>query len=758
MKKIILLACLFCIGTAVFAQPANDLCANATPLAVDGTGTCINSLATNVDATDSGELAPGCASYSGGDVWFTVTVPASGEITVDTDNAGGFTDSGMAIYSGTCGAFTLIECDDDDSDNGTFSLIELTGQTVGATLYIRVWEFGNNAFGDFNICAFSPPPPPPAPANDDCINATSLTVGATCSATAGTVESATDSGESTTCTGTEDDDVWYSFVATDATQIVQVGNLAGSTTDVAMGVFSGSCGALVNEGCTDTNTGFSVSGLTVGQTYYVQFYTWSATAGQTTTFDICIKEPPPPATNDDCPVATVLTVGPAGSSCTPTAGNLGGATDSGEDCGVGTADDDIWYSFVAADATQNIEVTGIAGSTTDIAIGVYSGTCGALVNEACTDANVGLALTGLTVGQTYYINVYTWTGTTGQTTTFDICVKTLPPPPSALCAEPTALCAAEDTEYSANTEGTAEAGNDYGCLITQPRPSWFYLEVDMAGDFVLNINNTVDLDYALWGPFADLAAAQGACGALAAPLDCSFSATTSPEVATVTGAMAGEVYVLLVTAYSATPTTFTLTQANGGDAGAGTTDCSIVPIELLDLTGTAKDKVNTIAWKTASEQNTQWHVVERSINGQDKWLEIGREKAADESLQTLSYQLDDAAPLSAAYYRLRTIDWDGSEEISHTIYIARDSKDFEIAQIAPVPTKDFVTVDYISTRDSDVSIRVTDMLGKVVLERNLLAEKGPNQVRLDLQNISNGFYVVTFDNGTTRAISRIVKQ
>jgi hypothetical protein len=63
------------------------------------------------------------------------------------------TDSGMAIYSGTCGALTLIECDDDDSTNGAMSYINRTGLTPGSTVYIRFWEFSNDNNGTFGICA-----------------------------------------------------------------------------------------------------------------------------------------------------------------------------------------------------------------------------------------------------------------------------------------------------------------------------------------------------------------------------------------------------------------------------------------------------------------------------------------------------------------------------------------------------------------------------------------------------------------------------
>lgn len=140
-------------------EPTNDICLDAISLVVDP-DVCSNILTSNNNcASDSGETPPTCASYSGGDIWFTVVVPASGEISIETSLiAGGFADSGMSIYNGTCGALTEIECDDDGSASGAFSLISLTGQTPSDVLFVRVWEFGNNLEGEFGICAWDPSP------------------------------------------------------------------------------------------------------------------------------------------------------------------------------------------------------------------------------------------------------------------------------------------------------------------------------------------------------------------------------------------------------------------------------------------------------------------------------------------------------------------------------------------------------------------------------------------------------------------------
>lgn len=162
MKQIYLLFIIvFTLYThKAFAQPANNNPCSATALTVNSA--CVNTSGTNVAATASaGVPAPGCANYSGGDVWFSIVVPASGDITITGDNNGGFTDGGAAVYSGACGSLGLIagSCNDDGGP-GLHPEINLTGQTPGATLYIRYWEYGNNATGTFNICVVDPNPAP----------------------------------------------------------------------------------------------------------------------------------------------------------------------------------------------------------------------------------------------------------------------------------------------------------------------------------------------------------------------------------------------------------------------------------------------------------------------------------------------------------------------------------------------------------------------------------------------------------------------
>ncbi|HIE78676.1 MAG TPA: hypothetical protein EYP92_07690, partial [Candidatus Thioglobus sp.] len=136
---------------------------------------------------------------------------------------------------------------------------------------------------------------------------------------------------------------------------------------------------------------------------------------------------PPP--NDNCGQATGITPN-SDSSCTEsTSGVLVGATPSPEPntCG-GSADDDVWFEFVATSENHAISLYNIVGNTQDLYHVLYEGSqCDNLTQIYCSDADDSVA-NGLTVGNTYTIRVYSYTANQLDYLTFDICVFTVPPP------------------------------------------------------------------------------------------------------------------------------------------------------------------------------------------------------------------------------------------------------------------------------------------------------------------------------------------
>jgi len=348
---------------------SNDNCNTATPLTINTS--CSYATYTTVGATasttPSTPPAPGCASYSGGDVWFSFVVPANGEVTVDTQT-GGMTDSGMAWYTGTCGALTLLECDDDDSANGLMSSITRTGLTPGTTIYVRFWEYGNDSQGTFGICATSPGP---------CTTPASQASGFT----AGTI---TSDSFPATFSGTADS--YLVIRSTSATPPTQPVNGV-----IYTGANIGTLGTgltIVQDG---TSTSIAGTGLTGNTRYYYYIYAYNNTG--------CSGGP---LYNTSGPLTGNAVTCPATPSPVTTSSTL-------------TSIDFSWPSSLGGGinaVTYQLQITTDAGYTANIAGSPFT------INHPTTTLNV----TGLTSNTTYYYRIRANNGcwstyTTGTATT-----------------------------------------------------------------------------------------------------------------------------------------------------------------------------------------------------------------------------------------------------------------------------------------------------------------------------------------------------
>jgi hypothetical protein len=476
------------------------------------------------------------------DVWFKFTATGTTHFVRVAGN--GDYDAVVQIYTGACGSLTAMTggCADNTSGGGIETLT-LTGLVNGTTYYVRVYH-GSSSMPintTFGICVYSPP------VNDDpCGAITLIPQVQTCSSTSGDVANATQTF--TGCIGTANDDVWFKFVAAATTQFVVVD---GSTSfdAVVQAYYAGSCGAIISTSnigsCADATTAdgvetLSMTGLTVGLTYYVRVYDYYSGFPATTTFTICVITPP---TNDEPCGAVNLT--PA-LSCTPTTGDVAYASQTYTGC-QGTANDDVWYKFTAASTSQVITVAGSASF--EAVVQAYSGaSCSTLtaIAGSCTEniytgGTETMTLTGLTVGVLYYVRVYDYYSGYPTTTTFTICVVTPPPPPANDDCPGTALtlCAAaiSGTTVSA-TQTLANYSGMYG----------YYDDDDVWYNFVASGSNAlITLTNTTMDGVLNLRSATACPGGNIQYRD--FTGNAGTETMRVTGLTNGSTYKIRVFSY-----------------------------------------------------------------------------------------------------------------------------------------------------------------------------------------------------------------
>jgi gliding motility-associated-like protein len=145
----------------------------------------------------------------------------------------------------------------------------------------------------------------------------------------------------------------------------------------------------------------------------------------------------------------------------------------------------------------------------------------------------------------------------------------------------------ENSNYTNSSLTNAETGPFYGCLDDQPYPAWFFLQVRDSGNLEFLIRQSqnpdgsgmlYDVDFIVYGPFdAEDDYCSNASLSAGNVVDCSFDPAAIEEMR-IPGAVADEIYVVLITNYSTEPGYISLQQTNA-NAG-GSTDCSIISSSL----------------------------------------------------------------------------------------------------------------------------------------------------------------------------------
>ncbi|NJC27357.1 T9SS type A sorting domain-containing protein [Neolewinella antarctica] len=178
-----------------------------------------------------------------------------------------------------------------------------------------------------------------------------------------------------------------------------------------------------------------------------------------------------------------------------------------------------------------------------------------------------------------------------------------------------------------------------------------------------------------------------------------------------------------------------------------------LPVTLVSFSGAYEENTVNLNWRTASEYDTDYFVVERSSTGAD-FVEIGRVGAAGYSSALLDYQLVDRQPLREAYYRLKDVDFDGTFSYSNVINLSR--ADWVRVDVYPSPVTNELTVAYDASKASLLNVSFYSVDGKRLLSHNLT--NGARQI--NVTNLPAGFYSVVITDGKTGSVTtrKVVKK
>lgn len=181
----------------------------------------------------------------------------------------------------------------------------------------------------------------------------------------------------------------------------------------------------------------------------------------------------------------------------------------------------------------------------------------------------------------------------------------------------------------------------------------------------------------------------------------------------------------------------------------------VLPLDLIDFQGFIKGGVNYLNWTTAQEENMDWHIIERSQDG-EKWEELGRVKSENQLSET-NYFLEDKFPFQVSYYRIKSVEFDGKEFYSKIISLKRQDGISSGIFIYPNPVKNDLVVSFSQNIEREVVVKLRNINGQLVQE--LFFENiEPGNLEIDFSLINSGVYFLEINNSEgTLFFEKIIK-
>jgi hypothetical protein len=201
--------------------------------------------------------------------------------------------------------------------------------------------------------------------------------------------------------------------------------------------------------------------------------------------------------------------------------------------------------------------------------------------------------------------------------------------------------------------------------------------------------------------------------------------------------------------------TITITNPDGQTTSLSLTVNCALPIELLSFNAKALRAKAQLEWITASEINSDYFIVQRSLDGRT-FEDIGKIKAAGNSTSLKNYTYSDRSIKSSfVYYRLCEVDFDGEKSLSEIVKVNFEFSSLEIMGMFVNRENQSIKLFVSNNSDQRIEYRITDILGKIMSNGTSITEKGISVINIDSRHFSQGLYFLTIDGGEATISSKI---
>ena len=198
---------------------------------------------------------------------------------------------------------------------------------------------------------------------------------------------------------------------------------------------------------------------------------------------------------------------------------------------------------------------------------------------------------------------------------------------------------------------------------------------------------------------------------------------------------------------------YTLTATDG--AGCVITDevCFDVLLNLNVYSfNVAIENDNSVLTWGAVENYFSNFEIQKSIDGAN-FETIGNVKHSEAE----KYYFIDEKFKDDAYYRVKGTKNNTLPEFTEVKFLSKKQHTLKLVKVYPIPSKNFTKVELSTGYESELSYKLLDMKGQIIMEDMFKLNKGNTTFDLDLSNTSNGNYILFLNNGKEQIRTKIIK-
>lgn len=180
-----------------------------------------------------------------------------------------------------------------------------------------------------------------------------------------------------------------------------------------------------------------------------------------------------------------------------------------------------------------------------------------------------------------------------------------------------------------------------------------------------------------------------------------------------------------------------------------------LPVTLTQFSATCASDHVELNWQTASEQNSDVYIIERSENGIE-WSKIDEMKAAGNSNQTIDYSYVDYDKVRGTlYYQLQQVDMDGVTKTYGPISATCHQEDIEVS-IYPNPTDGDYSILVSSNREENFEMFIEMANGTQVHQHTVHIKEGSNLLNMHSKDLEAGIYFIRITNGVDTYLKKLI--